>query len=112
MGGALPPLPLRALIAYTETNLISKPIHPPTILRNKSKVLNKNVKCIAPVQTFCAMYPSRSLHRSSTDVAETAVHYTPYINILLNVEEHFIVNNPDPLFPEPRCPTARMARKQ
>jgi hypothetical protein len=40
---------LRHLIAYTETNLISKSIHPPTALTNKSKGLNKNVNSSAAV---------------------------------------------------------------
>jgi hypothetical protein len=49
VGGALLPLPLRALIAYTEINLISKLIHPPTALTIESKGLNTNVNRSAAV---------------------------------------------------------------
>jgi len=49
VGGALLPLPLRDLTAYTETNLISKSILPPTSLTNKSEGLNKNVNSSAAV---------------------------------------------------------------
>ena len=50
----------------------------------------ETVKSSAAVCIFFAVYLARNFYRSSTAVGETAVHYIPYINVLLNVEESFI----------------------
>jgi len=67
----------------------------------------KVIDSSAAVYMFCAVYlqVSRNVFRSSIDVGETAAHYSPYINIPLNVDRS-TVNNSDAFSPEPRNPTA------